>query len=136
LFATVARRFPYILAPVTGWTSHPYSTFLPYTAGDEHVLLRLEPEQPSRAPANGRLSIESAVADGPITFGLMESAGASWRAIGSLVVRAPTGEISAFDPVVNEHPALKHSRLFAGLRARAYAGSREGRGARGGSAGA
>ena len=131
LFATVARRFPYILVPAAGWNSHPYSTFLRYAVGDEHVFLRLEPEQPSRAPASGRLSVESAVADGPLAFVLMESRGTSWTAIGRLSLKAPSAEVAAFDPVVNEHPEMKHSRLFAGLRARAYAGSREGRGARG-----
>lgn len=129
LFATVARPFPYLLVPSTGWNSQPYSTFLRYAAADEHVLLRLEPEQPHRAAVGGNWSIERAVAEGPLTFGLMESVGHSWRTIGRLAVLAPSDETAAFDPVVNEHPQLRHSRLFAGLRARAYAGSRAGRGA-------
>lgn len=130
LFATVARQFPYILVPSASWSSHPYSTFLRYAADGEHVLLRLDPEQPDRAAASGNRSIEQAVAETPLTFALMESAGRSWRSIGRLTVEAASDGRAAFDPIINEHPRLRHSRLFAKIRVRAYAGSREGRGAR------
>jgi hypothetical protein len=130
LFVTVARTVPYILAPARDWGSHPYSTFLPYRAANEHrILLRLEPEGPDRARGGSVASLEQAVSEGPVSFALWESAGLDWRPVGRLTIASVSNQQIAFDPVVNEHPRLRHSAALRALRSWAYIGSRRGRGA-------
>jgi hypothetical protein len=129
LFTTVGRRIPYMIAPSVGWCTHPYTTFLPYSVDDERLLIRLEPDQPDAAPEAEPVSVKHAVSVAPVTFTVLESEGTSWRRVGKLTIAEPSDEDLAFDPVINQHPSLCHSRLFAGFRLWAYVGSRRGRGA-------
>jgi len=127
LFTTVSRRLPHLLAPSIGWCSQPYTTFLPYVTQTGRVVLRLDPNESTRAPKAGLGSIASAVSEWPLTFAVMESHGLSWRTVGALSIENIDTEALTFDPVLNQHPWLRHAPLVAGLRARAYAGSRRGR---------
>lgn len=127
LFVTVPRRVPYVLAPSLGWCSAPYSTFFPYEVGEQSVVIRLEPASSGVARSGSTASIEDAVAAGPVRFTVMESAGLSWRPVGTLDLERPSTDEIAFDPVQHQHPGMRHVRLLGRLRARAYAGSRRGR---------
>jgi hypothetical protein len=69
------------------------------------------------------------VASAPLPFKIRESAGLSWRLIGTMTLESVTDEEIAFDPVAHQHPRVRHPRLLAPLRHFAYAGSRHGRGA-------
>jgi len=130
LFVTVSRMVPYVLAPARGWGSHPYSTLLPYRAANEHrILLRLEPQDPDRARGGIGASLERAVSEGAVPFALCESAGLDWKPVGRLTIASVSNQQIAFDPVVNEHPRLRHSVALRALRSWAYIGSRRGRGA-------
>jgi hypothetical protein len=130
LFTTVARTLPYLLAPARGWGSHPYSTFLPYRVANEHrILLRLEAEQPDRTRGGSAASLERVVSEGPVSFALCESAGWDWKPVGRLTIASVSNQQIAFDPVVNEHPRLRHSVALRALRSWAYIGSRRGRAA-------
>lgn len=129
LFATAGRLVPWILTPSMGWSDHPYTTLLPYTVSDRHVVLRLDPDDPKAARSGDVASILEAVAKAPVHFTVRESHGLSWRAIGTLTLESIADEEIAFDPVVHQHPRVRHSRLLAPLRQFAYAGSRQGRGA-------
>ena len=135
LFTTVARTLPYVLAPSRNWTSHPYSTFLPYRAYDprtsraHRILLRLEPEHLDRARGGATESMESAVSEASLPFALWESAGLDWKPVGRLTIESVSNQQIAFDPVVNEHPRLKHATPLRSLRSWAYIGSRRGRSA-------
>lgn len=130
LFATVSRTLPYVFAPARDWASNPYSTVLPYTADKHRILLRLEPEQPDRAQGGKPASIEKAVSEGPLPFALWESAGLDWKPVGRLTIKSISNQQIAFDPVVNDHPRLRHSMALRALRSWAYIGSRRGRGAK------
>lgn len=129
LFATAGRRVPWVLAPSMGWSDHPYTTFLPYSVSDRHVVLRLDPDDPEVARAGDVASILKAVATAPVTFTVRESRGLSWPTIGTMTLESISDEEIAFDPVLHQHPRVRHSRLLAPLRHFAYAGSRQGRGA-------
>lgn len=129
LFATAGRYVPWVLMPSVGWCDHPYTTFLPYTVAHQRVVLRLDPEEPDVARDGDIASILKAVSFAPLMFTLRESHGLSWRTIGTLTVESIVDEEIAFDPVLHQHPRVRHSRLLAPLRHFAYAGSRRGRGA-------
>jgi hypothetical protein len=129
LFATAGRRVPWILTPSSGWCDHPYTTFLPYTVADRRVILRLDPDATDVARDGDVASILNAVASAPVTFTVRESHGLSWQPIGTLTLESSADEEIAFDPVLHQHPRVRHSRLLAPLRHFAYAGSRRGRGA-------
>ena len=129
LFATAGRLVPWVLTPSNGWCDHPYTTFLPYGVGDRHVVLRLDPDKSDVARDGDVASILEAVASAPVTFTVRESHGLSWRSIGTLRLESISDEEIAFDPVLHQHPRVRHSRLLAPLRHFAYAGSRHGRGA-------
>lgn len=129
LFATVGRHVPWVLSPSIGWLDHPYTTFLPYTVGDNHVVLRLDAAEPSVAGEGDLTTIAKAVAFAPVVFTVRESSGLSWRPIGTLTLELVTEETIAFDPVAHQHPRVRHPRLLAPLRHFAYLGSRRGRGA-------
>ena len=129
LFATAGRFVPWVLTPSRGWCDHPYTTFLPYTVGDTRVVLRLDPDKPNVARDGDVASILQAVALSPLTFTVRESHGLSWRSIGTLTLESIADEEIAFDPVLHQHPRVRHSRLLAPLRHFAYMGSRRGRGA-------
>lgn len=129
LFATAGRHVPWALTPSMGWCDHPYTTFLPYTVGDKRVILRLDPVEPTVAREGDVASILKAVAFAALAFKVSESSGLSWRTIGTLTLESITDEEIAFDPVLHQHPRVRHPRLLAPLRHFAYAGSRQGRGA-------
>ena len=129
LFATVGRHLPWVLMPSSGWLGAPYTTFLPYTVGDNRVVLRLDAVEPTIAGEGDLEAIARALSVCPVTFTVSESSGLSWRPIGMLRLEAVTEETIAFDPVAHQHPRVRHSRLLAPLRHFAYLGSRRGRGA-------
>ena len=129
LFASVSRTLPYVFAPARDWGSNPYSTVLPYTANEHRILLRLEPEQLDRAQHGNPASIERAVSEAPLLFALWESSGLDWKPVGRLTIQSVSNQQIAFDPVVNDHPRLRHSMPLRALRSWAYVGSRRGRGA-------
>ena len=115
LFATAGRHVPWILTPSVGWCDHPYTTFLPYTVADRRVVLRLDPDAPDVARDGDVASILKAVASAPVRITVRESRGLSWQSIGTLTLESITDEEIAFDPVVHQHPRVRHSRLLAPL---------------------
>ena len=129
LFATAGRHVPWVLTPSMGWCDHPYTTFLPYSVDGKHVVIRLDPDESHVAREGDIPSLLKAVASAPVKFTVRESSGLSWRSIGTLTLEAITDEDIAFDPVLHQHPRVRHSRLLAPLRHFAYMGSRQGRGA-------
>jgi hypothetical protein len=129
LFATAGRLVPWVLTPSIGWFDHPYTTLLPYTVGDKHVVLRLDADEPEIAHEGDIDAITKAVSFVPVRFTVKESSGLSWRPIGTLTLEMVTEETIAFDPVVHQHPRVRHPRILAPLRHFAYLGSRQGRGA-------
>ncbi|MFR9800945.1 hypothetical protein ACL02T_01420 [Pseudonocardia sp. RS010] len=129
LFTTSTARGA-LLAPAWGWRRATYSTLLPYDTAAGRVRLLLEPEPCEPDPPADPRAVAGAVRARSLRYRLVEAplrAGA--RAAGTLVLTEERTGAVAFDPVLHQHPALRPGPLLAGLRARAYRGSRRGRGA-------
>jgi hypothetical protein len=115
----------------TTWTGGGYSSLVPYRRADRLVWLGAWAETSSpRVPAS-LADLGSALVTGPLRFVLRTGReDGRWCDSAVLTVRRVLGDAPcpAFDPVRN-HPAGwdLHPRWLAGLRERAYAGSRTGR---------
>lgn len=130
LFATVGRRraTARLFVPATGWLTRPYTTLLPYLVDGEHVTLGLHAEPPGHADDGRPGTILEQVRRAPIRLVLAEQRKGEWKPIGSLTLIGHwEGEPVSFDPLINAHPKLRHTRAFVKLRERAYRGSRQGR---------
>lgn len=116
-----------LLAPARGWRTATYSTLLPYDTAAGRVRLLVEPEPREPDPPADPRAVPDAVRARSLRFRLVEARPRDRRAVATLVLgEERTGRV-AFDPVLHQHPRLRPVRLLAGLRARAYSGSRRGR---------
>jgi hypothetical protein len=127
LFATVDSHVGWALAPASRWSSRRFSTLLPYEAAGQRVVLQLIPQDPHGMADASLPSIKRTVTERPVTFALTESTPGLVTQVGILSLHTSMDQTISFDPLVNEHPDLRHTRLFAGIRSAAYAGSRQGR---------
>jgi hypothetical protein len=127
LFATVDRHSGKLLAPASAWSSRPFSTLLPYASAGRRVVLQLRPQRPEGLDDPSMASIRNLVNERPVTFTLTEAHRGGVTRVGVLTVHTTLDETISFDPVVNQHPGLRHTSLLAGFRLAAYAGSRRGR---------
>lgn len=120
--------------PRRGFAPATYSTVLPYDhAGEPLRFLAVTGDRARRVPADLRL-LARAVTDRPLDF-VLGVDGADRRPLARLSVHTPldrdADEPDGFDPVLNSHPALRPSGWLQAVRVAAYAGSRQGRRAKG-----
>jgi hypothetical protein len=115
-----------LLLPARGWTRNPYSTLLPYRTPNGSTVLRVVPDHSGNALGTGRDELVAAVADTPLWFTLQEGR----RPVARIALLGEEHGETAFDPVLHADAALRPT-ILATLRARAYRGSRTGRGAAG-----
>ncbi|MDT7803151.1 MAG: hypothetical protein QOI78_6584 [Actinomycetota bacterium] len=113
------------------WTGGGYSSLVPYRRADRLVWLGAWAETSSPLVPASLADLRSALMSRPLRFVLRTGReDGRWCDTAVLSVRQLIGDASrpAFDPVTN-HPAgwELHPQWLAGLRKRAYAGSREGR---------
>lgn len=131
LLTTVDDLLGVVLAPTRRWTARPYATLTPYRAGGQWVFLRLRVDDRRRPGAGDLTGLADAVAAAPVTASLQERTWAGrWRTVGRLTLETTApGSRTVFDPVAHQHPRLRHPDLLGIVRAHAYRGSRQGRGA-------
>ncbi|GGS84088.1 hypothetical protein GCM10010156_48450 [Planobispora rosea] len=115
--------------PSTGFTSGVFSSLVSYrhAAGRLRFLAVATDRGRATSPDPGELVpvVEAA----PLRFALgIEGFHNRPLALLSVHTPLPEAEETAFDPVVNSHPALQLHGLLRWARATAYAGSRRGRG--------
>ncbi len=116
--------------PSRAWTTGRYSTLLPYRTKGELVWLSARAETPRHAEASLD-ALRRLVTEGPVTY-LVETVRANGhrKPCATLTLREVAEDSSrpAFDPML--HPPRgwePRPGWLAGLRERAYEGSREGR---------
>lgn len=119
--------------PTSSWCRTPYSTVLPYQAGQRRLLLGLSPER-RRSELAGlealKHAADSTLREDPLVFSFEERDRAGWSAVGRLVITGPIAESDAsYDPYLNALASFAPVPLLSRLRRAAYAGSRRGRGA-------
>lgn len=131
LLTTVDDLLGVVLAPTRRWATRPYGTLTPYRAQGRWVFLRLRVEDRRRPDGGDLTGLAEAVAEAPMTASLQERTWAGrWSTIGRLTLTATApGSRTVFDPVAHQHPRLRHPDVLGVVRARAYRGSRQGRGA-------
>jgi hypothetical protein len=128
LFTTSTARGT-LLAPARGWRTATYSTLLPYDTATGRMRLLVEPEPREPDPPAEPRAVPDAMRARALRFRLVEAPvrTGSRRTVAALVLTEERTGPVAFDPVLHQHPGLRPVPLLAGLRARAYRGSRRGR---------
>lgn len=125
--APVLRALP---APRANWRARPYSTVLPYRVDGRLRWIGAFPAAGGRLPSSTD-AFHAEVERHPVVFTLaVAEAFGRWRPVAELEVRGERERVEWFDPMVNRHPDLRPAPdSLVRLRLRAYAASREGRGA-------
>ncbi|MCE0766201.1 hypothetical protein LWC35_25335 [Pseudonocardia kujensis] len=116
-----------MLAPARGWRTSTYSTLLPYETDVGRLRLLVEPEPREPDPPADPRAVPDALQTRSLRFRLVEARSRERRPVATLVLTEERPGAVAFDPVLHQHPRLRPVPLLAGLRARAYRGSRRGR---------
>jgi hypothetical protein len=107
----------------------PYTTLMPYKVHGRTRILALLPAQDRDVPPLME-GLDHAVETAPLAFTLATATlTGPWQPCGHLEIHTPIPDVEAFDPILNNLPALHPAAPLRAVRRLAYTGSRAGRGA-------